>query len=144
VERANTRVIGRLLNENGAWIVVARRQAHRPGHPAGGLAGKAKSGQVVSVELTEQPIALSSSRWAGSIEVLGDIDDPGMEIEIAVRKFGVPHESSRRREEAGGQAARRSARQPTSKTGSTCATCRWSPSTAKTRATSTTPSTANR
>jgi len=26
------------------------------------------------------------------IEVLGDIDDPGMEIEIAVRKYGVPHE----------------------------------------------------
>ncbi|MDD5325853.1 MAG: ribonuclease R, partial [Polaromonas sp.] len=27
-------------------------------------------------------------------EVLGDIDDPGMEIEIAVRKYGVPHEFS--------------------------------------------------
>jgi ribonuclease R len=26
--------------------------------------------------------------------VLGDIDDPGMEIEIAVRKYGVPHEFS--------------------------------------------------
>src|SRR5690606_25438984 len=28
------------------------------------------------------------------IEVLGEIDDPGMEIEIAVRKFDVPHEFS--------------------------------------------------
>ncbi|MDR5662708.1 RNB domain-containing ribonuclease, partial [Burkholderia cenocepacia] len=28
------------------------------------------------------------------VEVLGDIDDPGMEIEIAVRKYGVPHEFS--------------------------------------------------
>src|SRR5690606_239431 len=28
------------------------------------------------------------------VEVLGEIDDPGMEIEIAVRKFGVPHEFS--------------------------------------------------
>ena len=27
-------------------------------------------------------------------EVLGEIDDPGMEIEIAVRKYGVPHEFS--------------------------------------------------
>ena len=26
------------------------------------------------------------------VEVLGEIDDPGMEIEIAVRKYGVPHE----------------------------------------------------
>ncbi|MFX5937771.1 ribonuclease R, partial [Acinetobacter baumannii] len=28
------------------------------------------------------------------VEILGDIDDPGMEIEIAVRKYGVPHEFS--------------------------------------------------
>jgi ribonuclease R len=27
-------------------------------------------------------------------EVLGEVDDPGMEIEIAVRKYGVPHEFS--------------------------------------------------
>ncbi|MCV4600709.1 ribonuclease R, partial [Escherichia coli] len=27
-------------------------------------------------------------------EVLGDIDDPGMEIEIAVRKYEVPHRFS--------------------------------------------------
>jgi ribonuclease R len=26
--------------------------------------------------------------------VLGEIDDPGMEIEIAVRKYSVPHEFS--------------------------------------------------
>ena len=48
---------------------------------------------MVSVELTEQP-----SRYAQPVgkiaEVLGDIDDPGMEIEIAVRKYGVPHEFS--------------------------------------------------
>jgi ribonuclease R len=25
---------------------------------------------------------------------LGEMDDPGMEIEIAVRKYGVPHEFS--------------------------------------------------
>jgi ribonuclease R len=36
------------------------------------------------------------------VEVLGGIDDPGMEIEIAVRKYDVPHQfsearSSRRR-----------------------------------------------
>jgi ribonuclease R len=45
------------------------------------------------VELIEQP-----SRYTQPvgkvIEVLGDIDDPGMEIEIAVRKYGVPHEFS--------------------------------------------------
>ena len=29
------------------------------------------------------------------VEVLGSIDDPGIEIEIAVRKFGLPHIFSR-------------------------------------------------
>ena len=52
--------------------------------------GKAKVGQVVSVEIVEYP-----DRYVQPVgrvvEVLGDIDDPGMEIEIAVRKYGVPH-----------------------------------------------------
>jgi len=93
VERANTHVIGRLLNENGAWIVVPEDKRIGQDILLAGAPGKAKTGQVVSVELTEQP-----SRYTQPvgkiIEVLGDIDDPGMEIEIAVRKYGVPHEFS--------------------------------------------------
>ena len=102
VERANTRVIGRLLNENGAWIVVPEDKRIGQDILLSGSPRNAKSGQVVSVELTEQP-----SRYTQPvgrvIEVLGDIDDPGMEIEIAVRKYGVPHEFS---EEAKKQAAK--------------------------------------
>lgn len=90
VERANTHVIGRLLNENGAWIIVPEDKRIGRDILLGGSLGKAKSGQIVSVEMVEQP-----SRYAQPvgkiIEILGDIDDPGMEIEIAVRKFGVPH-----------------------------------------------------
>ena len=43
-------------------------------------------------------------------EVLGEIDDPGMEIEIAVRKYEVPHVFSDADAGAGGDAARRGAR----------------------------------
>jgi ribonuclease R len=93
VERANTHVIGRLLNENGAWIIVPEDKRIGQDILLAGSPGKAKTGQVVSVELTEQP-----SRYTQPVgkvvEVLGDIDDPGMEIEIAVRKYGVPHEFS--------------------------------------------------
>lgn len=93
VERANTRVIGRLLNENGAWIVVPEDKRIGQDILVSGSPGSAKSGQVVTVELVEQP-----SRYTQPVgkvvEVLGDIDDPGMEIEIAVRKYGVPHEFS--------------------------------------------------
>lgn len=52
--------------------------------------GAAKPGQVVVVELTEAP-ALFGQPVGRIIEVLGEVDDPGMEIEIAVRKYGVPH-----------------------------------------------------
>ncbi len=93
LERANVHVIGRLLNENGVWIVVPEDKRIGQDILLSGSPGKAKAGQVVSVELIEQP-----SRYTQPvgkiIEVLGDIDDPGMEIEIAVRKYGVPHEFS--------------------------------------------------
>jgi ribonuclease R len=93
VGRANTHVIGRLLNENGAWIVVPEDKRIGQDILLAGSPGKAKTGQVVSVELTEQPSRYTQP--VGKIvEVLGDIDDPGMEIEIAVRKYGVPHEFS--------------------------------------------------
>jgi ribonuclease R len=93
VERANTHVIGRLLNENGAWIVAPEDKRIGQDILLSGSPGKAKTGQVVSIELIEQPSRYTQP--VGKIvEVLGDIDDPGMEIEIAVRKYGVPHEFS--------------------------------------------------
>ncbi len=93
VTRANTHVIGRLLNENGVWIVAPEDKRIGQDILLAGSPGKAKSGQVVSVELVEQPSRFTQP--SGKIaEVLGEIDDPGMEIEIAVRKYGVPHEFS--------------------------------------------------
>ena len=93
VTRANTHVIGRLVNENGVWIVAPEDKRISQDIVLAGSPGKAKVGQVVSIELTEQPSRYSQP--VGKIaEILGDIDDPGMEIEIAVRKYGVPHEFS--------------------------------------------------
>ncbi|WP_224788654.1 ribonuclease R, partial [Pandoraea terrae] len=92
--RANTHVIGRLLNENGVMVVAPEDK--RIGHDIlipPRSQGKAKVGQVVSVELTDYPSRYSQPIGRVS-EVLGDIDDPGMEIEIAVRKYGVPHQFS--------------------------------------------------
>ncbi|MEO0317744.1 MAG: Ribonuclease [Pseudomonadota bacterium] len=93
LSRANSHVIGRLVSENGVWLVVPEDKRISHDILLAGSPGKAKAGQVVSVELTEQP-----SRYAQPVgkivEVLGAIDDPGMEIEIAVRKYGVPHEFS--------------------------------------------------
>ena len=93
VSRANTHVIGRLLNENGVWVIAPEDKRIGQDIILAGSPGKAKAGQVVSVQLTEQPSRFTQP--VGKIvEILGDIDDPGMEIEIAVRKYGVPHEFS--------------------------------------------------
>jgi ribonuclease R len=93
VARANTHVIGRLLNESGAWVVAPEDKRIGQDILVAGSPGKAKAGQVVSVELTEQPSRYTQP-MGKIVEILGDIDDPGMEIEIAVRKYGVPHEFS--------------------------------------------------
>jgi ribonuclease R len=90
VERANTHVIGRLINENGVWLVVPSDNRIPQDIILASSPTKAKVGQVVNVELIEQPTKYSQA-VGKVVEVLGEIDDPGMEIEIAVRKFGVPH-----------------------------------------------------
>src|SRR4029079_4030886 len=57
-------------------------------------AGKAKPGEVVTVDLIEPPAP--HAQPIGRIsEVLGHYADPGMEIEIALRKFDLPHRFSR-------------------------------------------------
>ena len=94
VERSASPIIGRLLQESGVWLVAPedKRYGQDVLIPKGAT-GAAKTGQVVVVELTEPP-ALYGQPVGRVKEVLGEIDDPGMEIEIAVRKYGVPHEFS--------------------------------------------------
>ena len=89
--RSDQPIIGRLLQESGMWIMAPedKRYGQDVLIPKGGTGG-AKTGQVVVVELTEQP-ALFGQPVGRVIEVLGEVDDPGMEIEIAVRKYSVPH-----------------------------------------------------
>ncbi len=93
LERGNARVVGRVLDEHGVRIVVPedKRIAQDILVAPGGL--RADQGQVVTVELVEQP-----TRYAQPIgrivEVLGNYADPGMEIEIALRKHELPFEFS--------------------------------------------------
>lgn len=94
IERSSNPIIGRLLQESGVWLVAPedKRYGQDVLIPKGAT-GTAKVGQVVVVQLTEPP-ALFGQPVGRVKEVLGEIDDPGMEIEIAVRKYGVPHEFS--------------------------------------------------
>lgn len=94
IERPAQPIIGRLLQESGVWLVAPedKRYGQDVLIPKGAT-GTAKPGQVVVVDLTEPP-ALFGQPVGRITEVLGEVDDPGMEIEIAVRKYGVPHEFS--------------------------------------------------
>jgi len=90
-ERAHRRLVGRFLNERGVHIVVPEDQRikHDILIPPGDTQ-RAQQGQVVSVEIVEPPSG-QGPPIGRVVEVLGEIGDPGMEIEIAVRKFDVPH-----------------------------------------------------
>ena len=94
VERRTNKLVGRFLKERGAFIVAPEDQ--RIKHDiliASSDTGGAEHGQVVTIEILQQPTR-HTQPLGRVVEVLGEIDDPGMEIEIAVRKFDVPHEFS--------------------------------------------------
>ena len=95
LERANSRVVGRVANDRGIVVVVPEnRRINQDILVVPDKKMKAKAGQVVMVEIVEQP-----DRHNGPIgrivEVLGNYADPGMEIEIALRKHELPFEFSR-------------------------------------------------
>jgi len=101
--RGSRRIVGRLtkdsrraLGERGALFLVPedRRIAQDILIPAD-AAGRAKPGEVVTAELVAQP-SKHAQAVGRVVEVLGNYADPGMEIEIALRKFDLPHEFSRR------------------------------------------------
>ncbi|HRL22567.1 ribonuclease R [Alcaligenes sp. SDU_A2] len=89
-ERHTSKLVGRFLRERGTFIVVPEDQRikHDILIPPGEQGG-AEPGQVVTVQITQQP-ERHRQPLGRVTEVLGEIDDPGMEIEIAVRKFDVP------------------------------------------------------
>ncbi|WP_082752593.1 ribonuclease R [Janthinobacterium sp. B9-8] len=92
--RATSKLVGRLHGEHGVYTVTAedKRISHEILLEPNGTMG-AESGQVVMVELVSQPSRYSQP-VGRVIQVLGNYADPGMEIEIALRKHNLPHEFS--------------------------------------------------
>ncbi|MDH4151561.1 MAG: ribonuclease R [Betaproteobacteria bacterium] len=90
LEHGQTRLVGRLHVEHGVTFVTAedKRISQEFVVPAGET-GKARAGQVVTVEIIAQP-GRHAQPLARVVEVLGNYADPGMEIEIALRKHALP------------------------------------------------------
>src|SRR3989338_6451875 len=92
LERANNRVVGRLFEEHGIQFVVAEnRRITQDILVAPGQSGGAKAGQVVMLEILKHPDK-HAQPIGRIIEVLGNYADPGMEIEIALRKHDLPYD----------------------------------------------------
>ena len=92
LERNTEQLVGRYFREAGIGVVVPDNA--RVGHDilvAAEHSGDARDGQIVVVELLEQPS--KRVRPMGKVvEILGDHMAPGMEIDIAIRSHGIPFE----------------------------------------------------
>ncbi len=92
LERANRKVVGRLFIEHGvAFIVAENKRINQDILVMPESLDRAKDGQVVVAEIVEQP-SKNAEPIGKIIEVLGNYADPGMEIEIALRKHDLPYE----------------------------------------------------
>ena len=91
LERGTQQVVGRHFLERGVGTVVPSNKhiTHDILVPPDMRAG-AKNDQIVLVELVEQP-SKRSAPIGRVVEVLGDHMAPGMEIDIAIRAFEIPH-----------------------------------------------------
>jgi ribonuclease R len=94
LERGTKNLVGRVIQGQGVTIVAAEDKRINqdiliPYH----LDMGAKPGQVVMVELTEQP-SVHAHPMGKVVQILGNYADSGMEIEIALRKHKLPHQFS--------------------------------------------------
>lgn len=91
LERSTTQVVGRLLSEGGAYFVLPDNKLirHQVLIPNDALHG-ASAGQIVVASIIVQPSKLTYP-VGRVVEVLGEHMAPGMEIDIALRSYDLPH-----------------------------------------------------
>jgi len=91
LKRNTQRVVGRLRIARGVHFVAVEdpRVQHEVMVPAAESLG-ARDGQYVTTEIVTQPAA-DAPPTGRIIEVLGDHMAPGMEIEVSLRMYDIPH-----------------------------------------------------
>jgi ribonuclease R len=91
LERANERLVGRYdrADDGMGYVAPFDRRVLMDIFIPPGQEGGASPGEMVTVELTRWPTSTRSA--IGRVaEVLGDIDAPGVDTEIIIRKYGIP------------------------------------------------------
>jgi len=91
VLRAHESIVGRYNEENGIGFVLPdNKKMQQEVLISPGRAGGAQVGQLVEVAITHWPTARFQAQ-GNIVEVLGDYMAPGMEIEVALRNYDIPH-----------------------------------------------------
>ncbi|MCE5362108.1 ribonuclease R [Pseudomonas anguilliseptica] len=91
IARAHESIVGRYYEEHGVGFVVADNPKIQqevlvtPGRNAG-----AKQGQFVEVKITHWPTPRFQPQ-GDVVEVVGNYMAPGMEIDVALRSYDIPH-----------------------------------------------------
>ncbi len=91
LERGLSQIVGRLFIESGVGYVLAdNKRIHQDILIPNEEFHSAKHGQIVTVNITEYP---TKHRQAIGkvVEILGEHMAPGMEIDIAIRSYGLPN-----------------------------------------------------
>ena len=91
IKHANERIVGRLHSDTGIYYLIPnnRRISQDILIPPDQLMS-AQAGQIVEIEITAHPNR-HRSPLCKVVTVLGDHMAPGMEIDIALRDFELPH-----------------------------------------------------
>jgi ribonuclease R len=91
LERAHKTVVGRYAAENHVgFLIPSDKRINQDILVPRDSVGDAKPGQIVVAEITEHPTRRSQP-VGRIVEVLGDHMAPGMEIEVAIRAYDLPH-----------------------------------------------------
>jgi len=94
LERVNHIIVGRVVQGDGVTIVAAEdKRINQDFLIPYNEDMDAKTGQVVEIEVTTQP-GRRVKPMGKVIKILGNYDDSGIEIEIALRKHHLPYEFS--------------------------------------------------
>jgi ribonuclease R len=92
LERRSPRLVGRVIEENGLVLVTPDdRRLHQDVLIAPGKERGARSGQIVVVEITDQPTA-QRGPMGRILAVLGERLTPSLVVEMAIASHGLPHD----------------------------------------------------
>jgi ribonuclease R len=91
LERASDQIVGRYESDPGGlgFVVPFDRRVLTDVHVPTGQSSSAEPGEMVLVEITRWPTA-TRGPVGRIVEVLGQIDEPGVDTQIIIRKFGIP------------------------------------------------------